>query len=115
MVRFTSNVWDNEIIFKYDNNSFLFSLDKNKIYSYINYRYAILCGYSVGPSFGYNHSNNHCIIEIIGNPIRNKRLYTYESASESYDFNGDNNSLSEDGKGNEIYEKEYEVFQIIFS
>ena len=42
-------------------------------------------------------------------------FYTYESDSSTYDFNGDVNALSEDGKGNNIYAKEYEVFQIIFS
>jgi hypothetical protein len=33
----------------------------------------------------------------------------------SYIFNGDNNALSEDGKYEGIYAKDYEVFQIIFS
>ena len=56
-----------------------------------------------------------CTIGITGNPLKDKNLYTYESDSESYYFNGDNNALSEDGKGNKIYAKEYEVFQIIFS
>jgi len=112
---FTSNIWDTELIFKSDNNSFLFSLDKNKIYSYIKNSHAIFCCGSYGPSFGYKKSIDYCTIEIVGNPITDKTLYTYESASDSYNFNGDNNALSEDGKGNKIYAKEYEVFQIIFS
>ena len=112
---FTSNIWDTKLSFKYDKNSFLFSLDKNKIYSYIKNSHAILCGMSSGPSFGYKDTTNCCTIKVIGNPIKYKKLYTYESDSGSYDFNGDNNALSEDGKGNKIYAKEYEVFQIIFS
>ena len=34
--------------------------------------------------------------------------------TDSYDFYGDNNGLSEDGKGDYIYAKDYEVFEIIF-
>ena len=48
------------------------------------------------------------------NPIKFKDLYTLESDSDSYDFYGDNNGLSEDGKGDPIFAKDYEVFEIIF-
>ena len=33
----------------------------------------------------------------------------------NYDFNKDNNALSEDGKKGNIFISEYEVFQIIFA
>ena len=41
-------------------------------------------------------------------------MYTLESDSDSYDFYGDNNGLSEDGKRDPIFAKDYEVFEIIF-
>ena len=101
-------------IFKDDANAFLFSFDKNKVYSYKDDGFAIFCCQNFGPSFGINHEKNCCTICIEGNPIKNKKLYTYESNSNSYDFNGDNNGLSEDGKRSFIYAKEYEVFEIYF-
>ena len=43
-------------------------------------------------------------------------IYTYESwHSCSYNFNGDNNALSEDGRCGGTYANEYEVLQVIFS
>ena len=111
---FTSESWVTELRYKDDQNAFLFSLDKRKIYSYKKDTFSIFCADDFGPSFGANNSF-FCTIGIIGNPIKNKSLYTYESDSSTYDFNGDVNALSEDGKGNNIYAKEYEVFQIIFS
>ena len=91
-------------------NAFLFSLDKKKIYSYKKDGKAI-CNYKdYGPTFGCGYS-----IYIGPNCIQDKKLYTYESyQSCSYNFNGDNNALSEDGKASWIYASEYEVFQIIF-
>ena len=110
---FTSKTWESKLTFKNDKNSFLFSLDKNKIYDYKNDGFAVFCHDNSGPSFG-NNNENLCTIGIAGNPILEKLLYTYESNSNSYNFDGDNNALSEDGKGNNIFAKEYEVFQIIF-
>ena len=50
------------------------------------------------------------------NVIQEKHLYTNESSSDcSYNYNGDKNALSEDGKCSWIYAAEYEVFQVIFS
>ena len=109
---FTSESWVTELIYKDDKNAFLFSLDKRKIYLCKNGKFSIFCADDFGPSFGTNQSF-FCTIGITGNPIKNKNLYTYESDSSTYDFNGDGNALSEDGKGNKIYAKEYEVFQII--
>ena len=110
---FTSESWVTELIYKDDKNAFLFSLDKRKIYLCKNERDAIFCDEEFGPTFG-NNKNLNCTIAITGNPIKNKNLHTYESDSSTYDFNGDINALSEDGKRNRIYAKEYEVVQIIF-
>ena len=110
---FTSAQWSSPSSgeWKDDPNAFLFSLDKQKIYSYKKDGKAI-CNYKEwGPIFGNGHTiciTQHCIQE--------KHLYTYESSpSCSYNFNGDNNALSEDGKQSSIYAAEYEVFQVIFS
>ena len=96
---------------KDDPNAFLFSLDKQKIYSYKNNGKAIRNNKDYGPVFG-----NGCDILIKQHGIQEKHLRTYESSSDcSYNYNGDNNALSEDGKGSYIYAAEYEVFQVIFS
>ena len=63
--------------------------------------------------FFYNEKGFNTI-GISGNPILNKVLYTYESSSKSYNFDGDNNALLEDGEGNNIFAEEYEVYQIMF-
>ena len=64
-----------------------------------------------GPTFG-----NGCDIYIGNNVIQQKNSYTNESYSCcSFNFNGDNNALSEDGKASYIFIVEYEVFQVIFS
>ena len=111
---FTSQKWESSSIFKDDKNAFLFSLDKNKIYSYKNDGNAIFCCSDFGPCFGRN-DRLIVTIGIIGNPILNKNLKTTESNSNSYNFDGDDNALSEDGQGNSIFAEEYEVFQIIFA
>jgi len=95
---------------KDDSNAFLFSLDKRKIYSYKKDGKAVCNHKNYGPRFGLGHA-----IYIGPNCIQEKQLYTYESySSSSYNFNGDNNALSEDGKSSHIYASEYEVFQVIF-
>ena len=108
---FTTQTWDSSGKWKDDKNTFLFSLDKQRIYSYKNNGYAIYCYKDYGPTFGGGHT-----IYLGNNPIQQKQLYTYESYSgSSYNFNGDNNALSESGNGNCIYAAEYEVFQVIFN
>ena len=110
---FTTQIWESPSSYQYkdDKNAFLFSLDKQKIYSYKNDGNAICCYKDRGPVFGNGHS-----ISIENNAIQEKKLYTYESWSGcSYNFNGDNNALSEDGRCSYIYAAEYEVFQVIFS
>ena len=110
---FTTQFWESHSSGKYkdDKNAFLFSLDKQKIYSYKNDGNAIFCYKYYGPTFG-------CAPDIYldNNAIKKKNLYTYESSSGCrYNYNGDNNALSEGGRGNDIYAKDYEVFQVIFS
>ena len=108
---FTSIPWSSSGgEYKDDSNAFLFSLDKKKIYSYKKDGYAIYNNKNYGPTFGNGYS-----IYIGPNCIQDKKLYTNESYSGcSYNFNGDNNALSEDGKASWIYASEYEVFQVIF-
>jgi len=55
-------------------------------------------------------------MRIFSNCIQKKNSYTYESyPSSSYNFDGDNNALSESGNSNSFNVVEYEVFQIIFA
>ena len=110
---FTSETWESPISKKDkdDKNAFLFSLDKNKIYAYLNDGNAIECKNDWGPTFGLGPS---CIY-IGPNPIQDKKLHTNESGEKaSYDFKGDKNALSEDGKAAGIFANEIEVFQVIF-
>ena len=109
---FTSVQWTSSTSGEYkdDANAFLFSLDKQKIYSYKKNGKAIHCYKDYGPTFG-----QACDIWIGQHGIQEKHLYTYEYSSNcSYNYNGDNNALSESG-GSCIYAAEYEVFQVIFS
>ena len=87
-----------------DPKSFLFSLDQKKIYHYKKGGFDI--NKYRGPCFGN--------IQIGGHGIFLKNLYTNESNTDTYyDFQGVNNALSEDGKGNGIHALEYEVFQVV--
>ena len=108
---FASECWTSKEEIKLDKNSFLFSLDQKKIYPPKNKNYyEIVCNQNEGPSFSRNIF--YCI-QIRENPLKTKSLFTYE-AEHKENFNGEINALSEDGKFNGIYSKEYEVFQIIF-
>ena len=109
---FTTAQWSSPTSaeFKDDPNAFLFSLDKQKIYSYKKNGKAICNNKDYGPIFGGAYD-----ISIYPQCIQEKHLYTWESHSScSYNYNGDNNALSEDGKCSYIYAAEYEVFQVIF-
>ena len=88
--------------------SFVFSLDKKKIYSLKSGFNAVYHNKDSGPCFGGGRD-----IAIDNNPIKENTLYTFQS---SYDYKGDNYSLSEcDGQNNiRIKALEYEVFQVIF-
>jgi len=110
---FTSVEWDTSGKFKDDKNAFLFSLDRMRIYSYKNNGKAIYCHKDFGPTFGAGYT-----IKIAGNPLYEKKLYTYEFFPDgcSYNFNQDSSALSESGKGSNssIYAMEYEVFEVVF-
>ena len=108
---FTSQCWNSENHGIYDKNCFFFSLDKKKIY-YSKKNNIQIANYSfIGPSFVDNTGNY--IIRIDGNALAEKRLITYEEFHNDI-FDGDKNALSESGKLNDVYAKEYEVFQIVF-
>ena len=106
---FASIVWNSINDYKRDDNAFLFSIDKQKIYPNKkgNEFTAIYCHENKGPCFGIGHD-----IGIIGNPIikvtNNSYLYTEPC---SYNYNGEKNCLSKEGH---ILAKDYEVYQIIF-
>ena len=109
---FASQTWESTKDGKYkeDINAFLFSIDKQKLYPYIKDGKALMTKDDWGPTFGNSYSS----IYIGANPIQEKQLHTNESNSEaSYNFYGDKNALSEDGKASGIYASEIEVFQVI--
>ena len=112
---FTSAEWSSPSNSEYkdDQNAFLFSLDKQKIYPYKKDGKAIYNNKNYGPCFGY--SGGSLDIWINQHPIQEKHLRTCESNSDcSYNYNGDKNALSEDGKCIGINAIDYEVFQVIF-
>ena len=112
---FTSKKWsspqNNGYSSERDENAFLFSLDKGKIYPKKNGN-NVTSFFCDGPIFG---EYNSCYdIYINDNCLREKRIYTKESNEKChYEYNGDVNALSEDGKGNGNKALEYEVFQVI--
>ena len=109
---FTTQKWDSNGGWIVDPNSFVFSLDKQKIYSQRS-NGGIYSGKDCGPDFGNKNVVNDFYINKHG--IQEKGLYTYESYSDcGYNYNGDKNALSENGNGQLIYASEYEVFQVIF-
>ena len=92
---------------------FLFSLDKHKIYPIKDNRKAIACYSGYGPVFGGSNSND---VQLGNTPISKEELYTYESNNNcNFNYSGDNNALSEDGKCSWIKAIDYEVFEIQFS
>ena len=108
---FTTETWDISGQYKDDRKSFLFSLDKRKIYSFKCNGKAIYCHKDFGPTFGSGFT-----IKIGKNAINEKLLYTYEYYPDgcSFNFNGDQSALSESGKGKAtyIYAREYEVYKV---
>ena len=90
-----------------ENKTFIFSLNYKKIYylKSIN-EVAVIHSSNFGPCFGKGKD-----IGIIGNPLKENKLYTNQK---SYNYKEDNNSLSECINTNKIKAFDYEVFQIIF-
>ena len=109
---FTSVQWSSpsSAEWKDDQNAFLFSLDKKKIYPYKKNGKAIYNYKDYGPYFG--DGTDLCISY---HGIQQKHLWTNESSSNpSYEYFGDKNALSE-CNGSWISAAEYEVFQVIFT
>ena len=105
---FTTAKWSSHTSgeYKEDPNAFLFSLDKQKIYSHKNNGKAIYACSLYGPLFG-NYE-----IYISGNCIKEKKMYISELNNNTwYNYDGDKNALSESG-GREICALEYEVFYV---
>ena len=99
---FTTQSWDGDIN-KQDENAFIFSLDKLKIYDVITNQNAISCKPNFGPIFcGYQ-------IFIYDNFFKNGGI----TGNANKNFNTEKNFELNDG--NVIFKvKELEVFEIIF-
>ena len=94
---------------KDDPYAFVFSLDKQKIYSYKNNGKAIMTNKDCGPCFG-----GVCDIAVLSNSLKEKKLYTCESDQRcDYNYDGDINALSEDGKAGCVNALEFEVFHVV--
>ena len=105
---FTTAKWSSSSSeYKEDPNAFLFSLDRQKIYSHKNNGEAIYTCSSNGPYFG------NAEIYIGGNCIKAKNLLTNANEISFYNNNGDKDALSESG-GSAICALEYEVFYVRF-
>ena len=106
---FTSLFWEStkQDKVKNDQNAFLFSFDKQKIYPIRNdSKAAIRCKKEWGPCFGGGKD-----IGITGNPIEEKVLKTHQA---SYSYNGEMDGLSEVNDHSGITADEVEVFRINF-
>ena len=107
---FTPIPWKSEggYIQDSENKTFIFSLDKKKIYHLNDIeKNALFHDESCGPCFG-----NGFDIGIDGNPIMKNALFTLKS--KSFDYNEDEISLSEYTPPYKLKAIDYEVFQIIF-
>ena len=108
---FTTQKWSSppKWVCKDDPFAFVFSLDKKKIYSYKNSGKAMMTNKDCGPCFG-----GVCDIAIFSNCLNDKKLYTCESDQRcDFNYDGDINALSEDGKASYINTLEYEVFHVV--
>ena len=106
---FTPIPWSTIGDYKYDPEmkTFVFSLDNKKIYYLKDKGSQAVCHRKeCGPCFGGGFD-----IGIVGNQIKEKKLYTFQY---SYDYKGDNQSLSEYVEPGILQALDYEVFQIIF-
>ena len=111
---FASKKWKSEGKPEIDENCFLFSLDKKKIYlpKKDNY-YKLSFSTYEGPSFLLkNIYDTYCIV-VEQNAFNRNALKTYEKKFGDI-FEEDGNALSEDGNSLGTFAKELEVFQILF-
>ena len=104
---FASKCWSSQGNDILDENCFLFSLDKKKIYFPKNNNFEMACYKYDGPSF----LEEGTYIIRIKNALQKKTLKTNEKEFKEI-FDGDVNALSEDGYFEGIYAKDYEVYQL---
>ena len=105
---FTTCKWTSSLYGEpgYDENTFLFSLDKKLIYPHTGEGRAIFSKGECGPIFG-----GACDIY-----VKDYIFYTNESCTTTiyFNYNGDKNALSESGNARKEYYTELEVFEVIF-
>ena len=100
---YTTQNWGGDEISKKDENAFLFSLDKLKIYDNIQDKYAITCSNNFGPIF----CGNQIIIydNFFTNGGKTGKAFTNYNTEKDYELND----------GNISYKiKKLEVFEIVF-
>ena len=108
---FSSECWKSKGERIIDKNCFLFSLDKKKIYlPKNNIYYEIPSRLFIGPSFSIG--DKYCV-QVTTNAYKNIILQTNEKDFKEF-FDGDENTLSEDGNFKGVNAEECEVFQILF-
>ena len=95
-----------------DPNAFVFSLDKQKIYTLEPNKGAVYNKKDSGPWFGMNG------FFLFPKSKGEKNLFTFESNTNpehhTFNYNGDKTALSEDGKNQGVFAIEYEVFEVIY-
>ena len=100
---YTTQTWEGDNIYKKDENAFLFSLDKLKVYDIIKEKDAIQCNKNFGPIF--------CSNQIVINDNFFKKGGRTGKAFMNYQIEND----YELNNGNILFNiKELEVFEIIF-
>ncbi len=106
---FTSQIWDCNGDFKYDDNCFLFSLNKKEIYYIKNPDIAIFCSKKKGPTFG--SGSDICIED---NCMRNNKNFTFQS---SFYYRDENYALNDEKfftvKDLDVYEVDFGDYTII--
>ena len=109
---YTSVGFDSISNYKYDNNAFVFSLDKQKIYNIKRGKYAISSNESYGPCF-IGANNGHGYFNIyIGNNFYLDNNNTGNNDNNSYEISSD----YELNNGEQYFKIEkLEIFQILIS
>ena len=106
---FTSQIWDRNGDFKYDENCFLFSLNKKEIYYIKNPDIAILCSKNKGPNFG--SGSDICIED---NCMRTNQNFTFQS---SFYYRNENYALNDEKfftvKDLDVYQVDFGDYTII--
>lgn len=104
---FTSDTWNSTGGYKNDQNAFIFSLNKKKIYDYNKNGYAIYCNNGNGPTFGGANDINVC-----DKRFHQINSYVYEGGG-NHSYSGNDYKLTENSYGNKLLMSEVEVFQVV--